>query len=190
MPKNPSNIARLVPSPGSEAEVAPASAVAPGAPLVGECIDARHPTLAGRVRVRWATTEGTLEDWLPALRGLTVRAQDRVLLVQTRAEPAPIVVGVIDGYAPREAEQRPGPSLTLANDEVFTVRAENGTPLLEIARNADGPIVRLLTRDTQLELPGQLRIHAAEIELSARRGSVRIEASEEVVVRGEMIRLN
>jgi hypothetical protein len=190
MPKNPSNIARLVPSSASDAEAPPVGVGVPRTSLVGECIDARHPLLAGRVRVRWATPEATLERWLPTLRGVAVQEQDRVLLLETSAESDPIVVGVIDGCAPRETEQRPSSSLVLAADDVFTVRAENGTPLLEIARNAEGPVVRLLTRDTQLELPGQLRIHASDIELSARRGSVRIEASEEVVVQGEMIRLN
>lgn len=90
----------------------------------------------------------------------------------------------------REVERRAGPSLALAVDEVFTLVAENGKPLLEIVGNASGPVVRLLCGDTQLELPGKLRIAAADIELTARRGSVRIEADDDVVVQGEMVRLN
>jgi hypothetical protein len=111
-------------------------------------------------------------------------------LLETENELEPIVIGVIDGFEPRETERRAGPSIELAVDETFTLVAENGAPLLEIVRSADGPVVRLLHEDTQLELPGRLRIQASDIELMARGGSVRIEADDDVVVQGEMVRLN
>jgi hypothetical protein len=189
MPKNPSSVARLVQSSGPEIEAPPANAGMPPAPFVGECIGTRHPVLAGRVCVRWAASEGSVERWVPTLRGVAVRERERVLLLQTSGEPDPIVVGVLDGFEARAAGRR-GPSVELALDEVFTLLAENGQPLLEVVRNAEGPVVRLLTLDTQLELPGKLRIQASDIELSARKGSVRIEADDEVVVQGGMIRLN
>jgi len=190
MPKKPSSVAQLVTRSMPEVEAPPASARAPRVPLVAECIDARHPVLAGRVRVRWAAPEGDVERWVPTLRGIAVRARDRVLLLQASDQSDPIVVGVVDGFEPREVERRPGPSIELASDEVFTLRAENGKALLELFQSADGPVVRLLTRDTQIELPGRLRIEATDIELFARRGSVKIEADDDVVVRGEMVRLN
>jgi hypothetical protein len=127
---------------------------------------------------------------VPTLRGVAVRERDRVLLLQTANEPDPILVGVVDGFEPRETERRPGPSVELAIDEVFTLLAETGKPLLEIVRNAEGAVVRLLSGETQLELPGKLRIQATDIELSARRGSVRIQSDDDVVVQGEMVRLN
>jgi hypothetical protein len=190
MPKKSSSVARLVGSPAPEVAAAPTHAPSSHAPVVGECIDARHPVLAGRVRVRWAAPDGPVERWLPTLRGVAIRERDRVLLLVTANELEPIVIGVIDGFEPREAERRPGPSVELAIDETFTLVAENGAPLLEIVRSADGPVVRLLHADTQLELPGKLRIQATEIELMARRGSVRIEADDDVVIQGEMVRFN
>jgi hypothetical protein len=190
MPKTARTVARLVNSSAPEAAPAPNSAAASRAPVVGECIDARHPVLVGRVRVRWAAPDGPVERWVPTLRGVAIRERDRVLLLDTANELEPIVIGVIDGFEPREAERRPGPSVELAIDETFTLVAENGSPLLEIVQSADGPVVRLLHADTQLELPGKLRIQATEIELIARRGSVRIEADDDVTIQGEMVRLN
>ena len=48
---------------------------------VGQCSDERHPTLLGRVQVRWTGPggEGHLA-WLACLRGVVVRQGDRVLL--------------------------------------------------------------------------------------------------------------
>jgi hypothetical protein len=190
MPKKTSTVARLVNSSAPEPAPAPNTTASSHAPLVGECIDARHPELAGRVRVRWVAPDGPVERWVPALRGVAIRERDRVLLLATANELEPIVIGVIDGFEPREAERRAGPSVALAVDETFTLVAENGAPLLEIVRSADGPVVRLLHADTQLELLGKLRIQATEIELMARRGSVHIEADDDVTIQGEMVRLN
>jgi hypothetical protein len=142
------------------------------------------------VRVRWAGPEGAVERWLPALRGVAIRERDRVLLLETATELEPIVIGVIDGFEPRETPSRAGPTVELKVDETFALVAENGAPLLEIIQRADGPIVRLLHGDTQLELPGKLRIQATDIELLARHGSVRIQADDDVVVQGDMVRLN
>jgi hypothetical protein len=50
--------------------------------------------------------------------------------------------------------------------------------------------VRLLEPHVALELDGALAVSAAAIELRARAGEVRVEASDDVVVRGETIELN
>lgn len=162
-----------------------------GGPVVAECVDARHPILESRVRVRWTSEAGVVEDlWVPTLRGLALREQDRVLL-QPVDNHEPIVVGVVDGFARRELPaRRPGPTVELKPDETFTVVTERGEVLLDVIRSAEGPVVRLLSKDTQLELPGKLRISASEIELRAERGSIQIEANDDVVVIGEMVRLN
>jgi len=62
--------------------------------------------------------------------------------------------------------------------------------LLHIARNQQGPVIRLLQADTQVELPGKLRITAGAIEMRARAGAVRIDASDDVEIVGEAIHLN
>src|SRR5690606_32552582 len=81
---------------------APAVLAPPARPetLVGEVIDTQHPTLRGRVRVRWTDLEGqTFEKWLPALHGMSVRSHDRVLLTRASNWPEHVVTGVIDGFA-------------------------------------------------------------------------------------------
>jgi hypothetical protein len=161
-------------------------------PFVAECIDARHPVLQGRARVRWRSETGAVQDlWAPTLRGVVVREGDRVLLLPATNEAEPIVVGVVDGFARRsEPVRNEGPIVELKADEVFRVVTEQGVSLLEIVRNADGPVVRLMQNDAQIEIPGKLLIKASEIELRAERGPVRIDANDDVIVTAEMIRLN
>jgi hypothetical protein len=165
------------------------AAVAP--PCVGECLDARHPTLQGRVRVRWTTPTGEpRERWVPTLQGLSVRAGDRVLLVALAHEPEPVVTGVIDGFAARPEATAQGPSVTLAPGESLRVVGADGTALVELRQSPAGPVVRLLSMDAAIELPGRLSVTADAIALHARRGAVELSATDDVAVRGEAIRLN
>ena len=162
--------------------------------LVGECVHDAHPTLLGRVRVRW-TEPGqggeVREQWLACLLGVIVRQQDRVLLQLPDNWPEPVVTGVVDGFAMRpEAARLPGPSVDLRGDESLRVRGEDGQQLLEIFQEEGGPVVRLLDPDLHLELPGELRIRAEQITLEATRGDVELRASDDVNVLGEMIHLN
>ena len=91
---------------GVSPEAAPCPAVPhlllrPHETVVGECLDARHPSLAGRVLVHWSLYTGPGGSaWLPTLHGIPVCAGDRVLVTQPSNAPEPIVVGVIDGFAP------------------------------------------------------------------------------------------
>src|SRR5882762_6141448 len=64
-------------------------------PLVGECLDTQHPSLQGRVLVRWLETTGAAtEHWVPTLQGMPVRVADRVLLLRPANWPEPVVIGV------------------------------------------------------------------------------------------------
>lgn len=165
---------------------------APAGPLVGEVLEAEHPTLQGRARVRWSDDRGEKEEaWLPCLQGLTVRARDRVLVQRASNWPEAIVVGVLDGFARRpEAPVREAARLRLRADETLTVSGEDEQPLLELRQEAQGTRVRLLREDVDVEMPGRLRLAARELELRARSGDVRIRASDDVRVDGEAIRLN
>ncbi len=160
--------------------------------VVGECIDARHPTLLGRVLCRIVATDGTTtERWVPTLMSLPVREGDRVLLVRPHNHAEPIVVGVLDGFSPRpEAARTPGATRALKADETIRFETERGEPLVEIAPGGSGPVVRLLSVDLEVETPGAVRLRAGSIELHAREGQVRVEASDDVVVQGEAIHLN
>lgn len=161
-------------------------------PLVGQVMDTEHPTLRGRVLVRMATPSGdTDERWLPTLQGLAVRELDRVLVTQPTNWPEPVVTGVIDGFARRPEIRRDSKAaLELLGDESVRVLSHDGSELVEVFQGEEGPVVRLLQADVNLELEGRLRISAKSLLFEARVGEARIEAKEDVVLRGEGVRLN
>jgi hypothetical protein len=131
------------------------------------------------------------ESWVSTLHGLCVRVSDRVLVLKLPHQLDAIVMGVVDGFSHRpEAPKLLAHILEMRSDEALQVNAENGQPLLHIARNQQGPVIRLLHADTQVELPGKLRISAGAIEMRARAGAVRIDASDDVEIVGEAIHLN
>lgn len=176
-------------------EQAPAPVLAPSgvsSSLVGEVVDVRHPTLRGRVRVRWMDLEGqTFERWLPTLQGLPVRVADRVLMITAANWPEPVVTGVIDGFARRpERERASAATLELQRDEAVRVQSAAGEDLVEVFEDESGPVIRLLKDDVDLDLKGKLRVRAESIELEAREGQAQIKASDDVVVKGEIIHLN
>lgn len=160
--------------------------------LVGECTDAGHPDHIGRVRVRFSDTDGSERElWLPALQGLCPHLHDRVLVSQPSNHPEPVVLGVLDGF-----DRRPQPApraarvFELLPDESVTIVDHAGSPLLEVARGDAGPTLRVLTREMHVDVPGKLRLSAESLELSATAGEAQLLAAQDVVVRGEKIRLN
>lgn len=160
--------------------------------LVGECLDASHPTLRGRVLVRWsAAGAAPIERWLPTLHRLPVRVGDRILLTHPSNGPEPVVIGVIDGFADRPVEPlATKAALELEPDEALQVTDRRGTPLLELCHTAGGPKVRLLSDDVDLEVVGDLRVRARRIAMHADEGELELDARDDVVVRGENIHLN
>jgi hypothetical protein len=163
-----------------------------GEPFIAECIEAHHPTLRGRVKIRWdGGGKDPTEWWVPTLQGLAIRKADRLLLQTPHGEGEPIVVGVIDGFLPRpEPERSVAARIEVKQDEVLQVCSQEGQPLVEIVRDSKGPVVRLLQADTRVDIQGKLSITAAELELKAVKGEVRIQASDDVNVVGEAIHLN
>ena len=160
--------------------------------VIATCIEERHPTLTGRIRARCEDAHGrVVESWVATLSGLSVRVSDRVLVLKLPEELDPIAVGVVDGFSRRpETPKLAAQVIEMKRDETLQVHAENGQPLLQITRNEQGPMIRLLQADTQVELPGKLCIAAGAIELRARAGAVRIDASDDVEIVGETIHLN
>jgi hypothetical protein len=160
-------------------------------PLVGECVDACHPTLQGRALVRWTDGSTTHEAWLPMLMSVTVRADDRVLLLSPANFAQPVIVGVLDGFASRpERGKQPAAQLELQNDEAIRVHSRDGQELLELSMSESGPVVKLLTTAVAISLPGALSISAESIALQARRGEVVVSATDDVVIAGATVRLN
>lgn len=159
--------------------------------LVGRCLDNQHPTLSGRILVRWEDDTGEAEKWVPTLQQVPVRVDDRVLLMNPSNFDEPVVVGVLDGFSRRpEPSRETAASLEVKRDEAVRVAGADGTPLIEVVRDDSGPVIRLLQEDVDLEFPSALRLKAARIELLAERGSVDIMANDDVNVDGEIINLN
>jgi hypothetical protein len=161
--------------------------------FVAECTDTGHPAWPGRVQITWEDESGrSLSQWVPVLAHSRPRVLDRVLVQRPRGFPEPLVVGVVDGFERcAEPRGRAAAVLEVERGETVQVVAENGAPLLEVTRDADGPVVRVMNAATRLELPGQLQIAADEIVLRARQGKVVVDASDDdVVVTGKKIRLN
>jgi hypothetical protein len=180
------------PPAAGEAQAAAPAAQGSREPMVGECVDHRHPTLIGRALIRWVDAAGAVvERWLPTLHGVTVRVADRVLLIWPANWAEPLITGVVDGFASRPEPQRAaGASLALRPDETIRVTTDDDACLLEVYRGESGPVVRLLQPDVEVELAGSLRLSAKSIALQAKQGEVNVQASGDVAVRGERIHLN
>lgn len=166
---------------------------APGGSLVAVCVDDRHPDLVGRVRVAWrpSAEADEVEAWVPALQSVTVRAGDRVLLLRPTNADEPVVVGVVDGFA-RRAEPEPvrRPTVELPGDEALRVVDRTGRALVEIRTGPDGAELRLVDEHAAFRVGGRFRIEAGAIEMKAREGGVDVEASDDVTIRGEVVKLN
>jgi len=157
--------------------------------VMGECTDERHPSLYGRVRVCWQQN-GRQEAWLPSLHQLSIRAGDRVLIASPENALEPVVIGVVDGSRTRAPQARSGPALSLQRDESLLVCTREGQELLEVYYEESGPVLKLLNRDVDIEMDGDLRISADSIGLLARRGEAQVTASGDVVINGETVRVN
>ena len=155
--------------------------------VVGWCRQAEDPENEGRLQITWPSDEGALSSqWLGALEGLSVAPGDRVLLVAPRNSSAPVVVGVLGRAAT-------GPSahvVRLADDRPVRIEAPDGEALLEIAHGPDGVHVRLPEADVHLDTPGKLAWTAESVAITSRTGDVEIRAAEDVVAKGQFIRLN
>lgn len=161
-----------------------------GAVAVGLCVEDRHEVWVGRAKVRWEGA-GSGEAWLPTLRGVVVRSGDRVLVVRPDNLDDPVICGVVDGLRRRkEAPPTTATRLSVRDDESVRVESDDGRPLMEIHRSQAGPVVRLLDDDALVSVDGHLAFRADTLDFEATKGSVRIQAAEDVIVRGEIVRLN
>ena len=70
------------------------------------------------------------------------------------------------------------------------VVTHDGRKLVEIGKSMNGPTIRICQRDAAINLPGSLSISAGELKLFSHTGDVRINADKEVVIEGDLIRLN
>ena len=114
--------------------------------------------------------------------------------LQEMPESLPETAGFPDSdsrKSPRSTfEVRPNNTVALVGDSPIQVVAHDGRKLVEIGIGPNGPTVRICQRDAAINLPGKLSISAGEIELKSRSGDLKIDADHDVVVRGDIIRLN
>lgn len=159
--------------------------------LVVECIEAKHPTLTGRVKVQWTDEAGDHAIWMPTLQGLAIRVGDRLLAQQPHNWEEPVVVGIVDGFARRQTpDPIPAASLTLEDDEAVAVCAPDGRVIFDVARGEAGPQITFRDDDLEVCVDGRLTMQAKTISLVAREGEARIKSCDDVVIEGENIHLN
>jgi hypothetical protein len=160
--------------------------------LVGKCDSHEGADAEGRYLVSYRDASGqTGRGWLASLRETRLRRGDLVLMLWPENWPEPVITGVLVGVC--EQDRPPAwsaPEVVLREGETLEVRTADGAMLLEISRGEAGPTVRLGQPDICIEMPGRLAIQAESIALEAQSGDVRIHARDDVVVRGEKVRLN
>jgi len=162
----------------------------------------------------------SFRQWLPGLLGLEIRRGDLVLIAKPINWATPIITGILPnspsssksvfspwelksttmehdsaGFesqkAPRSSfEVRPNNTVALTGETPIQVVSHSGRKLVEIGLGTNGPTIRICERDASIDLPGKLAITAGELELKSRSGDLKIEADHDVVVQGDLIRLN
>lgn len=161
--------------------------------LLGEVIDTHHPDLPGYVFVRWSSGSENYQRWLECVRAVTPRRGDRVLLEQPANWPEALVVATLEPPYPgtTQAPQcEASQVIAVPSGRCVRVTDARGNPLVEIQGSSQGPVVRLVGDDVDLQVAGKLRLQAGAIELRGGRGGVDIRTEAETVVRGRFIRLN
>ena len=159
-------------------------------------------------------------QWLPGLLGLEIRRGDLVLIAKPIDWATPVITGILpampssssSGFSPWELksassehdptgpelqknqrssfEVRPNNTVALTGETPIQVVTHSGRKLVEIGLGANGPTIRICERDATIDLPGKLAITAGELQLKSRSGDLKIEADHDVVVQGDLIRLN
>lgn len=156
--------------------------------FIGDCLEADHSQTHSRYQIALPVADGQGGAWwLDAVEGVQPRRGDRVLLMSPANADQPVIVGVL---AREDVRQTPKNTIRLEDHDYVRVTTSDGRPLVEVGKNVHGPVVRLCGRDVQLDVPGHLKIAAGKLDLESRSGDLRINADEEVILEGDMIRMN
>jgi len=173
--------------------------------FVGLCLSANcEPEKEGPSRYEIGITtpdSSTRGRRLRALEGLRIEPGDKVLITSPVNGKEAVIIGVTERSKKVQPDSptvvRAEPSLSGKQEIVTASRSgsirivsEDGRPLVDICDGETGPVIRLCGDDAQIDIPGHLKIAAGKLDLTSRRGDVRIRADEDVVVEGDIIRLN
>lgn len=112
------------------------------------------------------------------------------MCTHTATAPLPQVTSTPQVIRPQPVVVAPARVLTLKDHESLRIVDARGRALLDIFSSDRGPVLRLAENDADLEVEGKLRIQAAAIEMIAHDGELKMLAKDDVVVRGEKVRLN
>jgi hypothetical protein len=120
------------------------------------------------------------------------RPGDQVLLTWPENWNEPLLVGVLAGPRPCVDISEPmEKTVTFVHGERLTVCSPGGKELFAVEGAEDGSHrLRLSGRLSTWEFEDTLRIVAPCIDLCSTRGDVSVTASEEVIIKGTIIRLN
>ena len=162
----------------------------------------------------------SFRQWLPGLLGLEIRRGDLVLIAKPVNWATPVITGILPAapassnnvFAPWEIKSpthqhdptdselqknqrsafvvRPNNTVALTGESPIQVVTHSGRKLVEIGLGTNGPTIRICERDAAIDLPGKLAITAGELQFKSRSGDLKIEADHDVVVQGDIIRLN
>jgi hypothetical protein len=172
----------------------PVEVSALGSTAVGDVLDTHHPTLPGRVLVRWLDeASNPREEWLEPERHLSLVKGDRVLITRPTGWPEWVVTGALGFRAaagPSHGERGAGPSLTLAPGETLSVLGHGGQPLVVLHQGAQGPRLEITGENLEISAKNTLRLSAGTLELVSGDGGTDLRTEGDVVVRGRFIRLN
>lgn len=165
--------------------------------LVGTCIEDTHPERDGFYHVEFVNEGGeSIRCWVVALQGVRPKTSDQVLLTLPQNRVEPILIGVVGFGAAEKPDEKPAFEVrennvvVLKGNQPIQVVTHDGRKLVEIGKSLNGPTIRICQRDAAINLPGSLSISAGELKLRSNTGDVLINADKEVVIEGDLIRLN
>lgn len=158
--------------------------------VAGDVLDTHHPSLPGRVLVRFFDDAALQhEDWLEAERHLTLVTGDRVLVTRPAGFPDWIVTGAI-GRRTQPAARAPGQVLRLGPGESLTIQAHDGSALITLHQGPEGPRLEVSQENLEISAKQKLRLSAESIELVSREGGLELRSEGEAIMRASVIRLN
>jgi hypothetical protein len=160
--------------------------------VVGDVLDTHHPTLAGRVLVRWLDDKVVpQEDWLEPERHLSLVKGDRVLVTRPAGWREWIVTGALGRRPAAAAPAAPATqTLRLGPGEGLLVEGHDGAPLVTLHQGPQGPRLEVSSDSLEISARQTLRLSAHTIELISSDGGLELRTDGDAVVRGRFIRLN
>jgi len=168
------------------------AALAVGNTILATVAEEARSALPARVRVSWEDGDGAERSmWVVKLQGLVPRLDDKVIVTFPSNGAEPVVTGVVDSLARKpDLRRTEGPNLVMKEDERLQISGPDGKPWLEVEAHPEGPRLRFLVSPEGLDLPGTIKISGDAVELKARQGEIRLDASGDVRIMGEIVRLN